>query len=210
MSQTSSPHRAEVFSARACLGLVNRKAVDASEEDKDNARRDLAAATSRHMSPRRWLRHHLYRLPSARASSRYCAQAVTHDHHQPNPAVSQQDRYVSKISACPTSRTWGGHRCCCTTTSGRRRESPETGGPPRRHHHPDGHFPVRPSPRSYCASYALPAYEQRTLDYALPTSHIDRLLFGFPGKPHAGIVDGAFVSIAMSAQLRDGRRPSSR
>ena len=46
MSQTPrpSPHRAEVFSARARLGLVNRKAVDASDEDKDNARRALTAA----------------------------------------------------------------------------------------------------------------------------------------------------------------------
>src|SRR6185369_3555809 len=46
MSQTPrpSPHRAEFFSARARLGLVNRKAVEASDEDKDNARRDLTAA----------------------------------------------------------------------------------------------------------------------------------------------------------------------
>ena len=44
------------------------------------------------------------------------------------------------------------------------------------------------------------------LDHALPTGHLDRLLFGFPGKPHAGIIYGAFVSIAMSAQLRGWRQ----
>jgi hypothetical protein len=43
-----------------------------------------------------------------------------------------------------------------------------------------------------------------TLNRALPTSHIDRLMFGFPETPHpsAAKVWGAFVSIAMSAQVR--------
>jgi hypothetical protein len=42
------------------------------------------------------------------------------------------------------------------------------------------------------------------LDHALPTKHIDRLMFGLPGNPSLRKVWGAFVSIAMSTQRRPG------
>ena len=42
------------------------------------------------------------------------------------------------------------------------------------------------------------------LDHALPTKHIDRLMFGLPGDPSRRNVWGAFVSSAMSAQQRPG------
>lgn len=44
ISPPASPYRAEVGRAKSRVGLVNRKAVNASEEVKADARRDLAAA----------------------------------------------------------------------------------------------------------------------------------------------------------------------
>lgn len=56
----------------------------------------------------------------------------------------------------------------------------------------------------YCGD-PMPAFgddEPGALDHALPTGHIDRLMFGFPGRPDVVTIYNAFVSISMSAQLR--------